>query len=255
MVKKRRKKPVNPPGSHVKLSFKKHLLPPLAGLAVAIVIFGFFSANLLSGQVAYYLQSRRLSRQPVAGPLNQTSARQDTSQIIIQKINLETPVNFTETRVSQAAFQQDMRQGVVHYPGTALPGEEGNVVIFGHSSDAWWAPGQYKYVFVLLNKLTNDDLVAVDYQGQRYVYRVYNVKLVKPTELKVLNQSSAHDLTLITSAPVGTNSKRLVISARQTVPEALVDIGFNQAASQPPLTTNELPGASGPFWTNFKQLF
>ena len=48
-----------PPGSRVKIRFGKHILPPLAGLAVAVSVFGFFNSQLISGRIAYYMYARQ----------------------------------------------------------------------------------------------------------------------------------------------------------------------------------------------------
>lgn len=44
--------------------------------------------------------------------------------------------------------------GVIHYAQTAHPGEEGNMVVFGHSNFYKNKPGKYKTIFA--------DLAAVD---------------------------------------------------------------------------------------------
>lgn len=238
-------------GTHVKLNFRQHFLPPLAGLVIAGLIFGFFGSNLLSGRIAYSLYARRLkSIVPTDPAISQTVPR-----LLIKRLGVDAPVNFSENSLDQDAFLRDMQSGVVHYPGTALPGSKGNVVIFGHSSEDWWAPGDYKYVFALLNRLTNDDQIIIDYQGARYIYRVYDTKQVEPTKLTMLNQGSSYILTLITSAPAGTDAKRLAIRATQESPAAPADTAYNKPAVQPPAPGGVLPGNSGPFWHDFKARF
>ena len=140
----------------------------------------------------------------------------------------------------------------MHYPDTAVPGKQGNVVIFGHSSGQWWAPGNYKFIFTLLDKLQPQDKIVIDYQGVRYIYRVYAYKIVEPTDLSVLNQSSDNSLTLITCTPVGTSAKRLIIMAKQIVPNVKEPAAVNQAAELPAQAQGKLPGSSGSFWHNFK---
>lgn len=253
MAKRHKKTKTELPGSKVKLSPRRHLLPPLAGVLVIALIFGFFSANLISGRAAHYLYSRRSNR------LTDLQANRIpvsySGQLIIGKIGLQTPVNFSEKTVDKTVLLDDMRDGTVRYPQTALPGQEGNVVIFGHSSSPWWSPGRYKFVFSVLDKMNNGDFILLDYHNARYIYKVYNVKIVDSDNYAVLNQGSSHILSLITSSPAGSDYKRLVVSASQVYPKVLVDTGFDKAAFQPPKLAGGLPGDSNPFWYSFKRVF
>lgn len=254
--KTKKKNPTYLPGSRVKMSFKKHWLPPLAGLFVALAVFGFFNSGLISGKIAYYLYSHRnvatnLDDQAAATKIDKNAP----PKILINKINVNAPVIFDQTTVNEGAFQKALQHGVVHYPKTAVPGQPGNVVIFGHSSGQWWAPGNYKFVFTLLDRLRFNDRIFVDYQGTRYIYRVNTISVVTPTDLSVLNQSGDNLLTLITCTPVGTSTNRLIIRARQIVPKVDANTGAAKAASLPAETTEQLPSSDSSVWHNLRELF
>lgn len=253
MAKKKKKKELE--GTRVRIRFRKHILPPLAGLLVALLVFGFFNSQYLSGRIAYYLYERNaqvgnLDADLATAPVDKNAP----AKVIINKINVDAPVIFSQTTVDEGAFQKALQHGVVHYPNTAVPGKQGNVVIFGHSSGQWWAPGDYKFVFTLLNKLRYDDKIFVEYQGTRYIYRVSNISVVAPTETSVLNQGGNSMLTLITCTPIGTSSKRLVIQAQQIVPKPTDTLTFDKAASAP-AQTNSLPSSPPSFWQSFTDLF
>lgn len=113
----------------------------------------------------------------------------------------------------QETFQEDLKNGVIHYPGTAKPGQTGNAFITGHSSYYPWNPGRYKTVFARLSKLEVGDDIVVYYDQQKYRYKVREKKEVKSDDVSVLAQSSEKLLTLMTCSPVGTNIKRLVVVA------------------------------------------
>jgi len=243
-------------GSRVKIRFKKHLLPPLAGLAVAILVFGFFNSQLLSGKIAYYLYDRNLNVDSLNSQLSGSPVDKNAPpKIIINDINVKAPIVFDVQTVNEGLFQKALRNGVVHYPGTAQPGQTGNVVIFGHSSGQWWAPGDYKFIFTHLDKLQQEDKVFVEYQGVRYIYKIFGISVVKPTDLSVLNQGSSNILTLITCTPVGTATNRLIIKAQQIVPNVSNNRGFDQAAQRPAQAQGALPSNSAPFWRDFLNLF
>ncbi|MDB5163477.1 MAG: sortase, partial [Candidatus Saccharibacteria bacterium] len=116
--------------SRVRMSFTKHLLPPLAGLLVALAVFGFFNSSLISGKIAYRVYSRRAH---VSSLDNQTASsnidKNAPPKITINKINVTAPINFDQSVVNQGAFQKALQHAVVHYPNTAVPGQPGNIVI------------------------------------------------------------------------------------------------------------------------------
>ncbi len=117
---------------------------------------------------------------------------------------------------TDAAFQPALSLGVVHFPGTALPGEVGNCYIFGHSSDFFWKPGNFKNVFALLPRIKKGAaIITTNAEGIRFVYTVTNTFVVAPKDVWVLNQNTGGKkiLTLQTSYPLGTALKRFIVVA------------------------------------------
>jgi sortase A len=139
------------------------------------------------------------------------------SRISIPKIGVNAPIVYAESN-EEKAIQDALQNGVVHYPGTALPGEVGNTFITGHSSNYWWAAGSYNYVFVLLDKLEVGDKAVVYYNSKKYVYTVSSKKVVEPTDTSVLLPTSTPTMTLMTCTPAGTSRQRLIISLDLTDP-------------------------------------
>jgi LPXTG-site transpeptidase (sortase) family protein len=161
------------------------------------------------------------------------------STITIPKINVHAPVQY-EPSVQEAAVQKALESGVVHYGNTAVPGQAGNVAIFGHSSNDWWEPGNFKFVFVLLDKLSPGDHITLDYQSKRYTYEVIGSKVVEPTNVGVLNPTATPTLTLITCTPPGTSLRRLVLTAKQIDPDPSTSTKVAATpASQTPTTLTD----------------
>lgn len=153
--------------------------------------------------------------------LGMTVAPPDT-RLIIPRINRNVPVInvTTESLITkdweklETEMQEALRFGVIHYPGTARPGQQGNVVITGHSSYLPWDPGRFKDVFAVLHDVRESDKILLYYNQQQYIYEVTSIKKVWPSELEVLKPSIENKLTLITCTPVGTNLKRLIVEAK-----------------------------------------
>lgn len=119
-------------------------------------------------------------------------------------------------------IQDQLLKGVVHYPGTAEPGEVGNAFFTAHSSNYPWITSAYNTTFALLGQLVVGDKVTAYWEGQKYIYQVYDIKVVAPKDTWVLQQSGNEYesiMTLMTCTPVGTSLNRLIIRAQQIYPD------------------------------------
>lgn len=118
---------------------------------------------------------------------------------------------------------EDLSKSLIQYPGTSLPGKDGNSVIFGHSIlPQFFNPEDYLAIFSTLPTLTKGDEITVSYDGVSYSYRVDSMFEVLPTDLQVLDQNeSDSNLTLITCVPPGhpLKPRRLVVKASIIPPE------------------------------------
>ena len=150
-----------------------------------------------------------------ATPIVQEQEKIEPNILIIPSLDITVPVKYAE-RVDENHYQELLLDGVVHYPGTAEIGQPGNAYIFGHSSDNAWSKGHYKTVFALLPKMTaGEEIYISDREGRKYIYKVFDARVVAKNDLSVLSQDTAGRklLTLQTSYPVGTSLKRFVVVA------------------------------------------
>lgn len=133
----------------------------------------------------------------------------------IESLGIKAPVLYVE-KADENLFQKALRSGVVHYPGTALPGEIGNVYIFGHSSNDLWVKGEYNTIFALLPKIAvGAEILLTNSQGQIHKYVVTESGAVSAKAVEYLGQDTKGKkiLTLQTSYPIGTSLKRWVVRA------------------------------------------
>lgn len=108
-------------------------------------------------------------------------------------------------------------QNLALMPGTALPGEKGNVFITGHSSlPQLFRPGNYKAIFAHLPEIKKGAEVVIDASNQTFTYVVEGLKIVNPKETWVINppDQEGRYLTLMTCVPPGLYLKRLVVLAK-----------------------------------------
>jgi len=111
---------------------------------------------------------------------------------------------------------EDLMASLIQYPGTSLPGQYGNTVIFGHSVlPQFFNPQNYKTIFSTLPKLEKGDEILLDFDGIRYRYLVRQIIETAPEDVSVLEQTfDSQWLSLITCVPPGTYLKRLVVRAQ-----------------------------------------
>lgn len=106
----------------------------------------------------------------------------------------------------------DLQLGLVHLPGSTLPGERGNVFISGHSAGSAFFSFKKVYFSKLADLKKNDEII-INAGGSKFVYRVIGLKVVDPKDLSVINplDEQGRYITLMTCVPPGLNLKRLVV--------------------------------------------
>lgn len=166
------------------------------------------------------------------------------NRLIIPKLNLNVPLvqpAFTALLKEdwpqvEKDIQQALEGGVVHYPGTARPGQAGNFFVTGHSSYYPWSAGNYKTVFARLHQLNVGDEYWVYYGGDKHRYIVVEKKEVSPADISVLDQPTGQRMaTLMTCTPVGTTLRRLIVLAQEidSVSGEPMEIGERGVRSEP----------------------
>lgn len=114
--------------------------------------------------------------------------------------------------VDSNSFEQSLAQ----LPGTAMPGEKGNLFITGHSSLTFlYSPTNFSAIFSNLPKIKKGDLISIDALGH-FDYIVEGMRVVDPSEVSVINppDTEGRYLSLMTCVPPGFNSKRLIVLAK-----------------------------------------
>jgi LPXTG-site transpeptidase (sortase) family protein len=206
-----------------KLEAKHHLQSLVFGLSMGMLVififlFGFFNEFIIAPLI-------QPSRHASATPLILSSdgvAPTPNPEVIIPKINVELPVDFSQTSTDENTIENALENGVVHYPTTAMPGQNGNTAFFGHSSNNIFNKGKYKFAFVLLHELVVGDTFYITNGGKVYVYKVISKTVVEPTDVGVLGPvpGQTATATLITCDPPGTSAHRLIVVGQQISPDA-----------------------------------
>jgi LPXTG-site transpeptidase (sortase) family protein len=218
----------------------------LGALALLIALFGLFNELV----VAPFIRPGSAAATPII--LNADApAPNKQPEVIIPKLNAQLPVVYGSQSLAEPDVQKALEKGVFHYPTTATPGQNGNVAIFGHSSNNIFNKGKYKFAFVLLHELEPGDIFYLTYEGKVYTYKVYGKKRVLPDETWILGpaEDKVATATLITCDPPGSTRYRLAVWGEQISP----DPSANSEAIEPSeaLQTQDLPGKGPSAWSRF----
>lgn len=201
--------------------FKKYR-PIMIGAAVTLVLLFLQYNRLIFAPLAAYVSPGNDVDTSITA-IDPTIAQNvgDEERLIIPKLNIDVPILFGVNNDSDS-MMEGMNHGVVHWsiPGaSALPGQIGNMVITGHSAGDIYTSNQYKFIFSGLERLSENDLIYVDYGGVRYTYSVTRLETVDPSEVsKLVYETDKPMLTLITCVPLGTSRYRLLVTAEQIAP-------------------------------------
>ncbi|GAA1884180.1 class E sortase [Actinomadura bangladeshensis] len=126
-------------------------------------------------------------------------------QIRIKRMKLKADVR-------QGVGQAVLRRGAGHYPGTGVPGRDGNTVLLGHRT-TWLHP------FNKLDRMRRGDEIVLRWGRTTYVYRVRTKRVIDPGDRRALepvpfrrrSAPRGQYVTLITCTPKGSDRHRLVV--------------------------------------------
>ncbi|MBC7746724.1 sortase [Pedobacter sp.] len=231
----------------------RHFIPIASALVVMLLFMGLQYNRVFIAQVKAYVSPGTVSPQNIILDPTTNVKVGPEPKLIIPKINVEAPVVYGVTSLADAPVQSALKGGVVHYPipgANSMPGQKGNTVILGHSSNDVFDDGDYKFIFVQLDKLQPGDTFYINYESTRYTYTVTKKEIIEPNEVsKLILPTDKPMATLVTCTPAGTALRRLVVYAEQISPDPAkaTETVANEATSASS-TTSTIPGNSPTFF-------
>jgi sortase A len=124
-----------------------------------------------------------------------------------QPIRLDIPaLNLIGKPIVPGTDWEQLKKGVGHHPGTANPGERGNLVLAAHNDI-------FGEIFRDLDRLRPGDEIIVHTLDRTYRYVVAETRLVEPTQIDVMNPTSEPTVTLISCYPYLIDTQRIVVIA------------------------------------------
>jgi sortase A len=193
-------------------------------LAAGLAMLGYVGFTLVHAYAYQFYEGRafdRRVREHQAGHVQTRSAivraaqRPHSSEAAAPRpvrhgpiARLEIPGVGLNTLVLEGDDARTLKLGIGHIPGTAFPGEAGNIGIAGHRDT----------FFRCLRNIKTGDTITVRTTEETYNYRVETINVIDPSQIAVLGPTADNRLTLVTCYPfnfVGAAPKRFIVSARQ----------------------------------------
>jgi sortase A len=231
--------------SSKKVAHSKHFIPIISALLVMLIFIFLQYNNIIFGFIKAYIAPGNVNAQSIILSSDSSYVVTKDSRLIIPKINVDAPIIFGVSNTDTKAQMAAMNNGVIDFPisgADAVPGQIGNFVLSGHSSNDVFASGDYKFIFAQLDRLSKDDIIYVNYNGKRYTYAVTKTEVVVPTDVsKLVYTTDKPVLTLITCTPLGTDYKRLLVTAEQIDPDPSAAEQTSTAQSS---TSKSIPGGT-----------
>lgn len=134
------------------------------------------------------------------------------SRIRINAIDLDLPVSNPKTRDLEA-LDVVLKDGPARYVDSALLGEKGNVLIFGHSSHLPVVHNQMYKAFNKIPDLKAGDSISIEGGGKEYLYSVTSVTKVDAEEGIIDLSKSGKKLTIVTCDTLTGKSARFLLEA------------------------------------------
>ncbi len=166
-------------------------------------------------------------QQPPPSPTRQGGYSQDELQyrstldfaITIPKLGIkDLKVTHPSDALTSEGLLAPLQQGVGHL--FSFPGNDGKIVIYGHSSGYSWDVSQYTRIFRRVNELAPGDRVYVTFDGKMYIYETASQNQIDPKDVTPF-MGTGEELILFTCWPPDSTSTRLLVHARPVTAVAL----------------------------------
>ena len=133
-------------------------------------------------------------------------------QLIVPSLGVQLPVSNPTTRNIEL-LDEELKSAVVRYPDSATLGSDGNVLVFGHSSQLPIVRNKFFKAFNNIQKLDDGEEILARANGDTYHYRVTRVYQASATDDRIPLTVPNHRLTLLTCDSFGSRSDRWVVEA------------------------------------------
>ena len=153
-------------------------------------------------------------KKETAAPLKSSESSSKENSVEVPKLGISAPLVFVESQ-NEKDVNAALNRGVVHFPESVLPGENGQTIILGHSAPPNWPKIKYDWVFTRISELTEGDEIFVYFNHRKYSFLVSGkFFLDRGEEMPKLLTNSDNMLVLISCWPPGKDLRRIAVVAK-----------------------------------------
>lgn len=139
----------------------------------------------------------------------------DKSNVLeIPKLEILVPIVFGTTTNNYEVYKE-LDGGVVFYPTSVLPGNNGQTIILGHSAPENWPKIKYDWVFSHISDLVPGDEITIHYNNKKFTYSVGRTIFLERGGVIPENDltNSINVLVLISCWPPGKDIQRIAVES------------------------------------------
>ena len=148
---------------------------------------------------------------PETLPVPEAPPEPRAKEAVVELGRIELPSIGVDKPMFEGVSLTVLDHGPGHWPGTAMPGHVGNVVIGGHRTS-------HDKPFRHIDDLAPGDEVVFTTSEGRFVYTVTSTEVVYPDAIWIIDQTQAYTATLFACHPVGSTKQRLVVHLEMVPP-------------------------------------
>ena len=183
-------------------------------LLVGVLCLGYYGYSYVESALYQSFENRELDAILRSAPPRAQVPDAETATAVAERPpapgtplgRIEIPRLHVSTIIRAGSDARTLSLAVGHIPGTALPGEAGNMGLAGHRDT----------FFRRLRDIRADDEIRVVTPRGIYSYRVDRTRIVNPTDVWVLDPTARPALTLVTCYPftyIGSAPQRFIVRA------------------------------------------
>jgi len=177
-------------------------------LIVGLLSLGYFTYVAAESHLYQALENRELDQILASAPPATVDVPRPRPAAGSMIGRIEIPRLGVSAIIRAGSDARTLRLAVGHIPGTAFPGERGNIGLAGHRDT----------FFRRLRDIQVDDEIRIVTPEETYIFTVEDTSVVSPRDTWVLNNTATPVLTLVTCYPftyVGSAPDRFIVRANQ----------------------------------------
>ncbi len=184
----------------------------------SFAFFDWTKAQLNSSESIFAKETVLVDKEAGQSAVAPTKVEKDYASlpfsIEIPKLNVNEKVHANVNPNNVKEYEAALQEGVAHALGSAFPGQDKMIYIFGHSTDGVWNVEAFNAVFYQIKDLQIGDQIILHLGEEKFDYVVSAQNIVKSSEVDFVNNLKDEKILLLqTCWPPGTSWQRLFVTA------------------------------------------